>query len=90
MRIARRFTALLLPRTLLMQRSLLLGQTARRTVGHGIAVVAADFSFSSYGKGRTPSIPLEVGPLNTAIGVCGERYKLPQWGLGRSSSRQTI
>ena len=35
------------------------------------------------------SLPLEVGPLNTARGS-GERCKLPQWGLGRSPSRQTI
>jgi len=36
-----------------------------------------------------PSSPLEVGSLNTSRGS-GERCKLPQWGLGRSSSRQTI
>ena len=29
------------------------------------------------------------GHLNTAMGP-GERYKLPQWGLGQSPSRQTI
>ena len=35
------------------------------------------------------SPPLEVGPLNTARGVCmGKRCKLPQWGLGQSPSRQ--
>ena len=68
--------------------------------------IGADFSFfSSYGKGVTPSpplpsppfpspffprpSPLEIGPLNTARGL-GERCKLPQWGLGRSPSRQTI
>ena len=33
-----------------------------------------------------PSLPLEVGPLNPARGS-GERCKLPQWGLGRSPSR---
>jgi len=36
-----------------------------------------------------PSPPLEVGPLNPARGS-GERCKLPQWGLRRRPSRQTI
>ena len=36
-----------------------------------------------------PPLPLEVGPLNPARGS-GGRSKLPQWGLGRSPSRQTI
>ena len=35
----------------------------------------------------SPPLPLEVGPLNPARGS-GERWKLPQWGLGRSPSRQ--
>ena len=35
------------------------------------------------------SLPLEVGPLNTPMGL-GERCKLPHWGLGRSPSRQRI
>jgi len=35
------------------------------------------------------SLPLEVGPRNTAR-RSGERCKLPQWGLVRSPSRQTI
>ena len=34
-------------------------------------------------------LSLEVGPLNTPRGS-GQRCKLPQWGLGRSPSRQTI
>ena len=34
----------------------------------------------------SPSLPFEVGPLNPARGS-GERCKLPQWGLGRSSRR---
>ena len=33
--------------------------------------------------------PLELGHLNAARGF-GEHCKLPQWGLGRSPSRQTI
>jgi len=34
-------------------------------------------------------LPLEVGPLNPAKGSGGALYcKLPQWGLGRSPSRQ--
>ena len=33
------------------------------------------------------SLPLEVGPL-IQLGGLGERCKLPQWGLGRSPSRQ--
>ena len=33
----------------------------------------------------SPGVP----PLNQ-LGGLGERYKLPQWGLGRSPSRQTI
>ena len=36
-----------------------------------------------------PSPPLEVGPL-IQLGGLGERCKLPQWGLGRCPSRQTI
>jgi len=36
-----------------------------------------------------PSLPLEVGPLNTARGS-GERCKLPQRGLGLSSSGNPI
>ena len=40
-----------------------------------------------------PSLPLHlppgVPPLNQLWGL-GERYKLPQWDLGRSPSRQTI
>ena len=35
------------------------------------------------------SLPLEVGPLNPARGS-GERYKLPQRGLGQSPSRNRI
>ena len=34
-------------------------------------------------------LPLEVGPL-IQLGGLGERCKLPQWGLGRSPSRQKI
>ena len=34
---------------------------------------------------RPHSLPLEVGPLNTARGL-GERCKLPQRGLGQSPS----
>ena len=34
-------------------------------------------------------LSLRSGHLNTAMGP-GERCKLPQWGLGRSPSRQTI
>ena len=37
---------------------------------------------------RLPSHPLEVGPLNPAMGS-GERCKLPQRGPGRSPSRKT-
>jgi len=36
-----------------------------------------------------PPLPLEVGPL-IQLGGLGERCKLPQWGLGRSPSRQSI
>ena len=36
-----------------------------------------------------PSPPLEVWP-QIQLGSLGERCKLPQWGLGRSPSRQTI
>ena len=35
------------------------------------------------------SLPLKVGPLNTARGP-GELTALPQWGLAPSPSRQTI
>jgi len=54
--------------------------------------ISADFSFFSYGKGRTPSFlssSFRSRPLSLARGS-GERCKLPQWGLGRSPSRQTI
>ena len=38
----------------------------------------------------SPPLPsLRSRPLNAARGL-GERFKLPQWGLGRSLSRQTI
>ena len=37
-----------------------------------------------------PPLPLEVGPLNPARGSGGALYKLPQWSLGQSPSRQTI
>jgi len=54
-----------------------------------VTVICADFSF--FPKSELPPsspFPLEVGPRNTARDL-GERYKLPQRGLGRSSSRQT-
>jgi len=38
---------------------------------------------SSPSTSTFPSLPLEVGSLNPAMGV-GERCKLPQWGLWRS------
>ena len=47
------------------------------------------FPSPSFPSRPLPSLPLEVGPLNPARGS-GERCKLPQWGLGRSPSRNRI
>ena len=41
--------------------------------------------FPSPPSSPSPGVP----PLNQ-LGGLGERYKLPQWGLGQSPSRQTI
>ena len=80
--------------------------TDRQTDRHmrSLCPRAPTFLFSSWGKGRTPPLPLSllssssllcrplpvgIGALNTASGP-GTRCKLPQWSLVRSPSRQTI
>ena len=66
-----------------------LSQTRSSGFGIGPAIpflpsLSPSFPLSS------PPLPLEVGPLNPARGSGGALYKLPQWGLGQSPSRQTI
>ena len=63
----------------------MLSRLANSGFGHsGIASRPSPPSFSP-----PPSLSPGAPPLNQ-LGGLGEHFKLPQWGLGRSPSRQTI
>ena len=60
-----------------------------RPVAAGLGLVRPSLPPFPFPSLSSLPLPLEVGPLNPARGS-GERCKLPQWGLERSPSRQTI